>query len=120
SVKPSKRLIEEVTNALEHNNPYRELIKIFRKLYRMSYLIVDEMCLRHNDEKIEWKTLDDFKNVKRNGILIICWSELYPLYEIFYESYLNDVKYILGINDLMKSSFSEKLLMAGVISIEEL
>ncbi|CAG8505044.1 46499_t:CDS:2, partial [Gigaspora margarita] len=96
SIKPSKSLIEEVINALEHNNPYRELIKIFkkyghflprkvilgRKLYRMSYLILDEKCLRHNDEKIEWKTLDDFKSDKHNDILSILntWESNMNLY----------------------------------------
>ncbi|CAG8678298.1 16959_t:CDS:2, partial [Dentiscutata heterogama] len=176
SIIPSKSLIEAVTNALEHDNPYYELIKIFKKyghflpkkvnlgckLYNMSYLIVDEKHpVEQIGEKIEWKTHDDFKTDKHNDILnilnlweskiktydfdtshlisidgtivmrnqldewvasclksnpnslqVISWSELYPLYEIFNESLCKDVKGILGIN--------KKVLMAGVISVDEL
>ncbi|KAF0550645.1 hsp70 family protein [Gigaspora margarita] len=147
SMKLSESLIKAVTSALEDNNPYHELTKIFQKyghflprkvvlgykLYRMAYLIVDEKCLKQNDEKIEWETLNDF-NDKCNDVLnilnlwekndndslqIINWSELYPIYDIFDESLCKDIKCILRINDT-KSYVNEKVLKAGVIPIEEL
>ncbi|CAG8756293.1 39745_t:CDS:2 [Gigaspora margarita] len=159
SMKPSESLIKAVTSALEDNNPYHELTKIFQKyghflprkvvlgykLYRMACLIVNEKCLKQNDEKIEWETLNDFKIDKCNDVLNILnlWeskmkpysfdtthlmsidgeiimrnqldNELYPIYDIFDESLCKDIKCILGINDT-KNYVNEKVLKAGLMT----
>ncbi|RIB20156.1 hypothetical protein C2G38_2035484 [Gigaspora rosea] len=89
SIKLSESLNKAVTSALEDNDPYYELTKIFKnyrhflprkvvlgyKLYRMSYLIVYKKCPKQNNEKIEWETLNDFKIENCNDILDL-WAKL--------------------------------------------
>ncbi|CAG8647880.1 15920_t:CDS:2 [Cetraspora pellucida] len=82
SIKPSEKLIKDIKVALNHQDPYRELMKVFKtygyflpekvilghKLYVMSHLITDGNSSELNIKNDEW-TLDDFSSAKYNEFL---------------------------------------------------
>ncbi|CAG8518056.1 33977_t:CDS:2, partial [Racocetra persica] len=80
SIKPTKNLKDKIKSALDHHNPYRELMKVFRdyghlipervilghKLYIMSHLIADASDEWTTNNKLdpisdEWMTSEDFE-----------------------------------------------------------
>ncbi|CAG8450185.1 8094_t:CDS:2 [Gigaspora rosea] len=105
TVHPFKDLKDEVEEALESKNPYKELMNVFNtyghllpqkviighKLYRKSYLFMNHE--NHNSVEniqIEWKALNDFKMSK--------FEDIMKHWESYIEAYDFDTNYFVSLD----------------------
>ncbi|CAG8562822.1 3044_t:CDS:2, partial [Racocetra fulgida] len=116
-INPSDELTEKVKEALNHYDPYHELMKVFNiygcflpkkiilghKIYRMAYLTVNKNLTEnlYENNETEWTSLNDFSESKFGDIL----SE----WEKRMESYNLDLSYLVSINGglIMKNQLKE-------------
>ncbi|CAG8441977.1 4105_t:CDS:2, partial [Cetraspora pellucida] len=108
SIKPTENLKNEIKNALNHHNPYRELMKVFRnyghlipervilghKLYIMSHLIANASDEWTTNNKLdakseEWMTNEDFE--------IKC-DEFFNHWKTHMERHYFDSSYLISID----------------------
>ncbi|RIB24330.1 hypothetical protein C2G38_2168885 [Gigaspora rosea] len=102
TINPSKALIDKVTEALSHNNPYHELVEVFRsygyfipkkvflgsKLYRMTCLITNEKSLEPIIKTTEW-TENFTKDI---------YDDILSQWENLIKSHCIDETYLVSIN----------------------
>ncbi|CAG8759238.1 18089_t:CDS:2, partial [Racocetra persica] len=106
SIRPSDELNYKVKEALKHHDPYHKLMDVFNsyghflpkkitlghKIYRTTYLSVDNNSLECNDKDnvVKCASLDDFSESKFENIL--------SRWEKFMNSYNFDLSYFVSIN----------------------
>ncbi|CAG8673225.1 23960_t:CDS:2, partial [Racocetra persica] len=102
-IKPSEKLVIAIKNALNHQNPYRELMKVFNtygyflpervilgyKLYVMSNLITDKDSSESDVRNDEW-TIDDFSLAK--------YEEFFNKWGDHIKSYNFNSSYLISID----------------------
>ncbi|KAF0561624.1 hsp70 family protein [Gigaspora margarita] len=102
TIKPSKALIDKVTEALSNNNPYHELVEVFRsygyfvpkevffgnKLYRMTCLIANEKSLEPTIKTTEWT-----KNFTKD-----IYDDILSQWETLIKPHSIDETYLVSIN----------------------
>lgn len=117
TIYPSTELTDKVKEALNHYDPYHELINVFNKygyflskkiilghkIYRTAYLTVDKNSKEPNCENVEvkWTTFDDFSESKFGDIL--------SQWEKYLSPYKLDLSYLVSTNGglIMKNRLNE-------------
>ncbi|CAG8803959.1 27803_t:CDS:1, partial [Gigaspora margarita] len=110
-MKPSKKLIDKVTKALKHNDPYSELMHVFKiyghfvskkiilgyKLYIMKCLTVDKYLPRFIPKDCDFIDKDT-NNIYCRNLTISEYKNILSQWELFIKPHGLDLSYLVSIN----------------------